>query len=130
MHIRLLLIEDDEILGETVCKDLRQNGFAVDWVRDARADAPGLDSGAYDLLLLDLGMPRKSGLEVLKSIRQKGNPVPVLVLTARDAVSDRVLGLNSGADDYLTKPFDTEELVARINVLLRRRAGYLIPKPS
>jgi two-component system response regulator QseB len=126
--MRLLLIEDDEIVGESVCEGLRQNGFTVDWERDGQGGAPGLDSGTYDLLLLDLGMRRESGLEVLKSIRQKGNPIPVLVLTAHDAVSDRVLGLNAGADDYLIKPFNPDQLAARINALLRRRGGYLSPK--
>ncbi|MDB5727289.1 MAG: response regulator transcription factor [Noviherbaspirillum sp.] len=121
--MRLLLVEDDAMIGESVCKGLRQDGFAVDWVRDGRAGESALDDHAHALLLLDLGLPKKEGLEVLKTLRQKGNAIPVLILTARDAVADRVAGLDAGADDYLVKPFDLEELGARIRALLRRRSG-------
>jgi two-component system response regulator QseB len=121
--MRLLLVEDDPMIGESVRKGLRQDGFAVDWVRDGQAAELAIANDVYDLLVLDLGLPRKDGLEVLASLRRKGNAVPVLVLTARDAVPDRVKGLNSGADDYVVKPFDLDELGARIRALLRRRAG-------
>lgn len=121
--MRLLLIEDDAMIGDGICKGLRQDGFSVDWVRDGQAGELALSNGVYDLLLLDLGLPRKDGLSVLKSLRVRGNALPILILTARDAVADRVAGLNAGADDYLVKPFDLEELVARIHALLRRQAG-------
>jgi two-component system response regulator QseB len=121
--MRLLLVEDDAMIGESVCKGLRQDGFTVDWVRDGRAGESALDDHAHALLLLDLGLPKKEGLDVLKTLRQKGNAIPVLILTARDAVADRVAGLDAGADDYLVKPFDLEELGARIRALLRRRSG-------
>lgn len=125
--MRLLLVEDDRMIGESVRKGLRQEGFAVDWVQDGRAAELVLESGNFDLLLLDLGLPRKEGLEVLHTLRVQGNAIPVLVLTARDAVADRVKGLNAGADDYLVKPFDFGELVARIHALLRRQAGRADP---
>ena len=121
--MRLLLIEDDPMIGEGVCKALRLDGFTVDWVRDGRMGESALDAQVHDLVLLDLGLPGKEGLDVLKAARRKGNRVPVLILTARDAVPDRVAGLNAGADDYLIKPFDLEELAARIHALLRRQAG-------
>ena len=121
--MRLLLIEDDLMIGEGVRKALRLDGFAVDWVRDGRTGETALDEQVHDLVLLDLGLPGKEGLDVLKAARRKGNRVPVLILTARDAVPDRVAGLNAGADDYLIKPFDLEELVARIHALLRRQTG-------
>jgi len=111
------------MIGESVRKGLRQDGFIIDWVQDGRSAESALECGTYDLLLLDLGLPRKSGLEVLKSLRQRRNPIPVLILTARDAVTDRVAGLDAGADDYLVKPFDLEELAARIRALLRRQSG-------
>ena len=121
--MRLLLVEDDAMIGESVRKGLRQDGFTVDWVRDGRAAEAALDNAVHDLVLLDLGLPAKEGLDVLKAARRKGNTVPVLIVTARDAVPDRVAGLNAGADDYLVKPFDLEELVARIHALLRRKSG-------
>lgn len=121
--MRLLLVEDDAMIGDSVRKGLRQDGFTVDWVRDGRAGERALDEQVHDLLLLDLGLPGKEGIEVLKSVRRKGNRIPVLILSARDAVPERVAGLNAGADDYLIKPFDLEELTARIHALLRRHAG-------
>ena len=123
--MRLLLVEDDAMIGESVRAGLRRDGFAVDWVQDGRGAEVALANvnAAYDLLLLDLGLPRKEGLEVLKTLRRGGNLLPVLVLTARDSVADRVKGLDAGADDYLVKPFDLDELSARIRALLRRRAG-------
>ncbi len=125
--MRLLLVEDDRMIGESVRKGLRQDGFAVDWVQDGHAAEIALDSEPYDLLLLDLGLPGKDGLDVLGALRRRGNAIPVLVLTARDGVSDRVKGLDAGADDYLVKPFDLEELAARIRALLRRQAGRSDP---
>jgi two-component system, OmpR family, response regulator QseB len=121
--MRLLLVEDDAMIGESVRVGLRRDGFTVDWVRDGRAAELALANGVYDLLLLDLGLPKKDGLEVLKTLRKQGNRTPVLILTARDAVNDRITGLDSGADDYLVKPFDLDELAARIRALLRRQAG-------
>ncbi|GAC1325069.1 MAG: response regulator [Collimonas sp.] len=125
--MRLLLVEDDLMVGEAVRKGLRQDGFAVDWVQDGAAALSALTQEDYQLLLLDLGLPKKNGLEVLKSLRAGGNRIPVLILTARDAVSDRVAGLDGGADDYLVKPFDLEELAARIRALLRRQSGRAEP---
>lgn len=121
--MRLLLVEDDSMIGESVRKALRQDGFIVDWVQDGQAAEVAAGSEAYDLLLLDLGLPKKSGLDVLKALRQSGNRIPILILTARDAVADRVKGLDAGADDYLVKPFDVEELEARIRALCRRQSG-------
>ena len=125
--MRLLLVEDDPMIGEGIRKGLRQNGFAVDWVRDGQAAELAVANDVYELVVLDLGLPRKDGLEVLTSLRRKGNSIPVLILTARDAVPERIKGLNSGADDYLVKPFDLDELGARIRALLRRRAGRADP---
>jgi two-component system response regulator QseB len=121
--MRLLLIEDDAMIRQAIIKGLQQEGFTVDWVADGAAGELALQNGVYDLVLLDLGLPRKDGIAVLKSLRQQGNDIPVLILTARDAVPDRVQGLNAGADDYVVKPFDLEELTARIHALLRRHAG-------
>ncbi|MEO8132744.1 MAG: response regulator [Betaproteobacteria bacterium] len=125
--MRLLLVEDDPMVGESVRQGLRQDGFAVDWVTDGRAAELALDNGVYDLLLLDLGLPRKEGLAVLTTLRRRGNRIPVLIVTARDAVADRVAGLDAGADDYLVKPFDLDELAARIRALLRRQSGRAQP---
>ncbi len=121
--MRLLLVEDDPMIGESVRTGLQQDGFAVDWVQDGRAAELALGTNPYDTLLLDLGLPRKAGLEVLASLRRRGDAIPVLILTARDAVADRVKGLDAGADDYLVKPFDLEELAARVRALLRRKSG-------
>jgi len=120
--MRILLVEDDPMIGKTLCAALQQDGYAVDWVKDGQAGRLALDTadGAYALVLLDLGLPRKNGLELLKEVRRVGNRVRVLILTARDAVSDRVAGLDAGADDYLVKPFSLDELAARMRALLRR----------
>ena len=126
--MRLLLVEDDAMIGNAVQKGLRGEGFAVDWVRDGRAAELALDTGVYEVLLLDLGLPRKDGLEVLRDLRRKGSALPTLVLTARDAVDDRVKGLDSGADDYLVKPFELKEVAARVRALLRRRSGRGTPE--
>lgn len=121
--MRILLVEDDALLGDGVRQGLKLEGYAVDWLRDgAQADA-ALQSESYELLLLDLGLPRLSGLELLKALRIRGQTLPVLILTARDAVADRVQGLDAGADDYLVKPFDLDELAARVRALLRRPAA-------
>ena len=125
--MRLLLVEDDAMIGAGIQQGLRQDSFTVDWVRDGAAAELALDTETYDLLVLDLGLPKKPGLDVLRNLRRKGNQTPVLVLTARDAVADRVTGLDAGADDYLIKPFDLNELAARIRALLRRRAGRADP---
>ncbi len=121
--MRLLLVEDDAMIGEAIRLGLRREGFTVDWVRDARAAEGVLRTEPFELMLLDLGLPGRNGLELLKAERQRGLSIPVLIITARDAVSDRVQGLDAGADDYLIKPFDLDELAARLRALLRRRAG-------
>jgi len=125
--MRLLLVEDDAMIGASVRTGLQQEGFAVDWVQDGRAAELALETNAYDTLLLDLGLPRKAGLDVLGALRRRGDAIPVLILTARDAVADRVKGLDAGADDYLVKPFDLEELAARVRALLRRKSGRADP---
>lgn len=121
--MRLLLVEDDDMIGRTIQNGLKQDGYTVDWVQDGIAAELALADHSYELLLLDLGLPRKSGLDVLKAVRQKKITIPILILTARDSIADRVLGLDSGADDYLVKPFDLDELTARIRALIRRSAG-------
>jgi two-component system OmpR family response regulator len=121
--MRLLLVEDDTMIGETVLDVLRAEHFAVDWVKDGEMADTALKSERYDLVLLDLGLPRRDGIEVLKALRARGEAVPVLIVTARDAVSERVAGLNAGADDYVLKPYDLDELIARIRALIRRSAG-------
>lgn len=121
--MRILLAEDDPMIGGSLCKCLRGEGFTVDWVQDGRSAELALETTSYALVLLDLGLPKKDGLTVLHGWRQRDLTVPVLILTARDAVPDRVKGLDSGADDYLVKPFDLSELLARIRALLRRQAG-------
>ncbi len=121
--MRLLLAEDDNMIGEAVRAGLRRQGFAVDWVRDGVAAEQALLAEAYDACLLDLGLPRKAGLDVLRRLRERGSTLPVLVLTARDAITDRVDGLDAGADDYVVKPFDLAELAARIRAVTRRKGG-------
>ena len=126
--MRLLLVEDDPMIGAGVQSGLRQEGHTVDWVRDGKAAELALASGVHEMLLLDLGLPHKSGLELLSGLRRQGLDLPVLVITARDSVADRVKGLDAGADDYLVKPFDLDELSARIRALMRRRAGRASPR--
>ena len=121
--MRILLSEDDVMIGEAVQRGLRHFGFIVDWVRDGMQAEQALAVESYDLLLLDLGLPRRQGLDVLKGLRGRGADLPVMIITARDAVTDRVAGLDAGADDYVVKPFDLAELAARIRALLRRRGG-------
>jgi two-component system response regulator QseB len=125
--MRLLLVEDDAMIGESVRKGLRPEGYIVDWVQDGAAAETALLSEPYAMVLLDLGLPRKDGFAVLEGLRRRRNRVPVLVLTARDSVSDRVKGLDRGADDYLVKPFSLDELAARIRAVARRQAGRAEP---
>jgi two-component system, OmpR family, response regulator QseB len=115
------------MIGEAIRAGLKRDGFTVDWVHEAHSAAAVLHTEPYELVLLDLGLPGMSGLQLLKSLRERGDSLPVLIITARDAVSDRVSGLDAGADDYLVKPFDLDELAARIRALLRRRAGTGVP---
>jgi two-component system, OmpR family, response regulator QseB len=121
--MRILLVEDDPLLGDGLRAGLRQLGFNVDWVRDGAAAENELRGGAYCAAVLDLGLPRKDGMDVLAAVRKAGVTLPVLVLTARDAVPDRVLGLDTGADDYVVKPVDLHELAARLRALVRRAHG-------
>lgn len=121
--MRLLLVEDDAMISETVLHVLRAEHYAVDWVRDGSMADQALRSEQYDLVLLDLGLPQRDGLEVLRSLRARRNATPVLVATARDAIGDRIAGLDAGADDYVVKPYDIDELLARIRALIRRSAG-------
>ena len=125
--MRVLLAEDDPMIGASVRQGLRQDGFAVDWVSDGRAAELALADGVHDALLLDLGLPKRAGLEVLGAMRRRGDARPVLILTARDAVADRVAGLDAGADDYMVKPFELDELAARLRALLRRSSGRAAP---
>ena len=125
--MRLLLVEDDPMIGAGVQRGLKQDGHTVDWVRDGAAAELAVADGVYEVILLDLGLPRKSGLELLAGLRRKGVATPVLVITARDSVADRVKGLDAGADDYLVKPFDLDELSARIRALTRRQGGRASP---
>jgi two-component system, OmpR family, response regulator len=125
--MRLLLVEDDPMLGDAVQRLLHQEFFTVDWVLDGEDAELALDAFPYDLMLLDLGLPGKNGLDILHDMRKRKVSTPVIILTARDAVSDRIAGLDSGADDYLVKPFEPDELAARIRALLRRRDGRIEP---
>jgi len=125
--MRLLLVEDDPQLGDGLTVGLRQAGFAVDWVKDGLAADQALATETFDLLVLDLGLPKLEGMEVLKRLRGRGQVLPVLILTARDATADKIAGLDSGADDYLVKPIDLDELAARIRALVRRAAGRAEP---
>jgi DNA-binding response OmpR family regulator len=121
--MRILLAEDDALLGDGLQAGLRQLGFQVDWVRDGDAAERELRSGAYAAAVLDLGLPRKDGLDVLQAVRAQAVRLPILVLTARDALPDRVRGLDLGADDYVLKPVDLQELAARLRALVRRAHG-------
>lgn len=125
--MRILLVEDDQSLGEGICAALRRGAFAVDWVQDGTSGLAAMRDGGFDLAILDLGLPRIDGIEVIRQIRALGHPIPILVLSARERPSDRTLGLDVGADDYLGKPFDTAELMARVRALMRRSAGRARP---
>jgi two-component system OmpR family response regulator len=121
--MRILLAEDDPMIGDAVCVALRDAAYAVDWVRDGAAASLALEHGEHQAVLLDLGLPRRGGFEVLERVRARGSRVPVIIITARDAVEDRVKGLDLGADDYLLKPFDLQELLARLRAVIRRQGG-------
>lgn len=125
--MRLLLVEDDTMIGESVLDLLRNEGYAVDWVKDGAIALSVLEDQHYDLILLDLGLPLCDGLTVLKTLRDRKNRTPVLVATARDAIAQRIEGLDSGADDYIVKPYDLGEMLARIRSLVRRAAGRAEP---
>lgn len=125
--MRLLVVEDDPMIGASIRTGLRQEGYTVDWVRDGNAADLATTTNAYDAILLDLGLPGKSGLDLLAQWRRKQDTVPILIITARDSVEDRIVGLDTGADDYLVKPFDLNELAARLRALLRRRSGRATP---
>lgn len=125
--MRVLLVEDDRMIGDVVSQSLKDESYAVDWVRDGQTALDTLATQVYDVVLLDLGLPKKDGMEVLRGIRAKNNPVPVLVITARDTLDDRIRGLDSGADDYILKPFEMAELLARMRAVVRRKGGAAGP---
>lgn len=125
--MRILLVEDDPMIGEAVSMALKDAAYAVDWVTDGAAADNALCHGEHQAILLDLGLPKRDGLEVLRRLRQGGNAVPVIVITARDGVDDRIKGLDFGADDYLVKPFDVNELLARLRAVIRRQGGQAAP---
>ncbi len=125
--MRLLLVEDDKMIGDAVVDLLRADHYAVDWVRDGEMAETALRTQSYDLVLLDLGLPRRDGLSVLRSLRSRKERIPVLIATARDSVAQRIEGLDAGADDYVLKPYDMDELLARIRALLRRASGRAEP---
>jgi two-component system response regulator QseB len=128
--MRVLIVEDDPMIGRALAAGLEESGYAADWVRDGAAAELALRQGTYDLALLDLGLPRKDGLEVLRTLRRARVEVPVLVISARDSLTDRIAGLDSGADDYLPKPFDLDEVLARMRAVFRRHAGRGTPDVS
>ncbi len=125
--MRILLVEDDALLGDGIHAGLKLAQHAVDWARDGEAARLALLDHGYDACVLDLGLPKRNGLSVLKDLRHRGSRLPVLILTARDANTDKIAGLDAGADDYLTKPFDLQELLARLRALIRRAAGEARP---
>jgi two-component system, OmpR family, response regulator QseB len=126
--MRVLVVEDDPMIGRAVVTGFQEGGYAVDWVRDGAEAELVLASGNYDLALLDLGLPRRDGLDILRALRRAKVELPILVITARDSLADRVAGLDSGADDYLVKPFNLDELFARARAVIRRRAGRGSPE--
>jgi two-component system response regulator QseB len=126
--MRVLIVEDDQMIGRAVLSGLRDSGYATDWVRDGVEAELALSNGTYDAALLDLGLPRREGIDILKSLRRSNKDLPVLIITARDSVSDRIAGLDSGADDYLVKPFSLDELLARVRAVIRRRVGRASPE--
>jgi len=125
--MRILLVEDDLMIGDAVSVALKDAAYAVDWVTDGAAADATLRHGEHQAVLLDLSLPKRDGLEVLRRLRQGGNTVPVIVITARDGVDDRITGLDFGADDYLVKPFDVNELLARLRAVIRRQGGQAAP---
>ena len=125
--MRVLLVEDDPMIGAAVSVALKDAAYAVDWVKDGAAAGSVLEYGEHQVILLDLGLPKRDGFEVLRRLRRAGKSVPVIVITARDGVEDRIKGLDFGADDYLVKPFDVNELLARLRAVLRRQGGQAAP---
>jgi DNA-binding response OmpR family regulator len=125
--MRVLVVEDDLLLGEAICIGMRQRGFAADWVRDGMAADTALKTETFAAVILDLGLPRLSGMQLLRQRREAHDGTPVLILTARDAIQERVQGLDAGADDYVVKPVDLDELAARLRALVRRRGGDAQP---
>lgn len=125
--MRVLLVEDDPMIGDAIQGALKDASYAADWVKDGPTALTTLGCQHYDLVLLDLGLPGKDGLEVLASIRAKDNPIPLLIITARDGLDDRLRGLDGGADDYVSKPFQMAELLARMRAVLRRKGGTASP---
>lgn len=125
--MRVLLVEDDPMIGEAIQGALRDASYATDWVKNGQTALATLDCQHYDLVLLDLGLPGKDGLDVLTSIRAKDNPISLLIITARDGLNDRLRGLDGGADDYVLKPFEMAELLARMRAVLRRKGGAATP---
>ncbi|MFL9895800.1 response regulator transcription factor [Paraburkholderia sp. RL17-381-BIF-C] len=125
--MRVLLVEDDPMIGDAIQGALKDASYAADWVKDGQSALTTLGCQHYDLVLLDLGLPGKDGLEVLASIRAKDNPIPMLIITARDSLDDRLRGLDGGADDYVSKPFQMAELLARMRAVLRRKGGAAAP---
>ncbi len=125
--MRILLVEDEELIGSGICAALKHFGYAVDWLRDGSSAIHSLKMEKFDVIILDIGLPKKNGLEVLAEARSYGIKTPVLLLTARDTVMDRITGLDTGADDYLIKPFDLTELHARIRALQRRFVDRAAP---
>jgi two-component system OmpR family response regulator len=125
--MRILLVEDDPMIGDAVSVALKDAAYAVDWVQDGETAGQVLQDGDHQAVLLDLGLPKRDGLEVLRRLRQGRSRIPVIVITARDAVEDRIAGLDLGADDYLVKPFDLNELLARLRAVVRRQGGQAAP---
>jgi two-component system, OmpR family, response regulator QseB len=121
--MKILLVEDDRMIGWALRRGLLDEGFAVDWLDDGDAAVVVCSEHSYDAAILDLGLPNRDGLKVLAELRHQGNTLPIVILTARETVADRIKGLNAGADDYVCKPFDFDELVARLRAVMRRRAG-------
>jgi two-component system, OmpR family, response regulator len=122
--MRTLLVEDDLMIGEAMLRSLKDHAYAVDWARDGKAALAALGSQHYDFVLLDLGLPGQDGMQVLEKMRDGSHALPVLIISARDAVEDRIAGLDLGADDYILKPFDMAELLARIRAVIRRKTGH------
>lgn len=128
--MRILLIEDDAMIAKALSVALKDAAYSVDWVKDGATASNALEQGEQQAVLLDLGLPKRDGFEVLRRLRLSGNAVPVIIITARDSVSDRIKGLDFGADDYLVKPFDINELLARLRAIIRRQGGQAAPRLS
>ena len=125
--MRILLVEDDRMIGEAITVALRDAAYAVDWVRDGETALRAIGNQEHQAILLDLGLPKRDGRQVLRDLRAMGNTLPVIIITARDALADRVDGLDLGADDYLVKPFEMDELLARLRAIIRRQGGQATP---